>query len=222
MDLDDTNLEDLNDSNDSEDYVHITPAEVLELMEETWVNEKFAPEILPNKTEVVDIILEQIKSMEVNIKNLSNDDFTKNIYQLEVDKLRFMVTSYLRTRLEKIESYVVHILKEEEKRVEKGESKYLSEQEYKFAQDYSRSMDRYFNKIMNFCPNLTSDTWSSKVIEPNNNSFVFMKSKKTIEGLPIDITNADSDLVDIKSGSRVIICYSSIEELVKNGDVNLI
>lgn len=221
--MEDLTIDDLdNISTGSDDHVQITPAEVIEMMEEAWTNEKFAPEILPNKSEIVDIILDQITTMEENIKKLNSSDFTKSIYQLEVDRLRFLVSSYLRTRLEKIETYVIHILKEEEKRVERGSEKYLTEQEFEFAKEFSFTMEQYFDKMMRFYPGVPADTWSNKIIQPNNNTFVFLKSKKRIEGVPIDEGNAESDLVDIQDGSRVIISYNSVAELVKNGDVHLI
>lgn len=83
-------------------------------------------------------------------------------------------------------------------------------------------MEQYFDKMMRFYPGVPADTWSNKIIQPNNNTFIFLKSKKRIEGVPIDEGNAESDLVDIQDGSRVIISYNSVAELVKNGDVHLI
>ncbi|XP_072396580.1 DNA replication complex GINS protein SLD5 [Diabrotica undecimpunctata] len=209
-------------SNTSDDQVQITPAEVIELMEEAWVNEKFAPEILPHRSEIVDIILDQITTMEENIQKLSSTDFTKSVYQLEVDRLRFLISSYLRTRLEKIEAYVIHILNEESKRVDKGDELYLSEQELKFAKDYSHTMKQYFEKLIKCYPGNQSDAWSDKIIEPNLNSFVFLKSKNRVEGISIEENNPESDLVDFNSGSQMIISYSSISELVKKGEVHLI
>lgn len=139
MDLDDTvDIQDnLEGSDDNEDEIQLTPAEVIELMEEAWINEKFAPEILPHKSEVVDCLLGQVSYMESNLENLESKDFKKSIHQLEVDRLRFLVSSYLRIRLEKIETYVVHILEQENQRIQQGFETYLTEQELKFAREYS-------------------------------------------------------------------------------------
>ncbi|KAG5881560.1 hypothetical protein JTB14_033065 [Gonioctena quinquepunctata] len=210
-------------SDDEEDQIQLTPAEVIELMEECWSNEKFAPEILPHKFEIVECLLDQITSMEENIERLSTSDFRKSIHQLEVDRIRFLVSSYLRTRLEKIENYVQHILKEEAKRAERGEQLYLSEQEMRFAKDFSHGLQEYFDNVMKFYPGLPSENWSNQIIEPNINSFVFLKSKKDIEGVVIDDGNdGDNDLVDFNTGSRMIISYNSVANLVKNGEVHLI
>ncbi|KAJ8961190.1 hypothetical protein NQ318_008873 [Aromia moschata] len=56
MDLDDIELN-LSETEHSDEDVQLTPAEVIELMEEAWMNEKFAPEILPHKSELVDCLL---------------------------------------------------------------------------------------------------------------------------------------------------------------------
>lgn len=125
---------------DSDDeQVHLTAAEVIEAMEETWINEKFAPEILPHKSEIVDCLLGQISYMEDNLQNLTSKDFRKSAHQLEIDRLRFLITNYMRTRLEKIEKFVLNILKEEQLRIDQGDDLYLTEQELKFAKDYSQS-----------------------------------------------------------------------------------
>lgn len=211
-----------NVSNSSEDQVQITPAEVIEMTEEAWINEKFAPEILPHKSEVVEIILDQITNMEENLKNLRSTDFTKSIYQLEVDRLRFLVSSYLRTRLEKIEVHVTHILAEEAKRVDKGGDVYLSHQEFEFAKEFSFTMEQYFDKLMRFYPGIPSETWSNQIVEPNNNSFVFLKSKRRVEGVFIDKDAADSDLIDFDAESQIIISYNSVSDLIKKSDVHLI
>ncbi|XP_056645441.1 DNA replication complex GINS protein SLD5 [Diorhabda carinulata] len=215
FDIDDVSI-------NSEEQVQITPAEVIELIEEAWINEKFAPEILPHKSEIVEIILDQISNMEENIKNLCSTDFTKIIYQLEVDRLRFLVSSYLRTRLEKIEIHVNHILGEEAKRIDKRSDLYLSHEELKFAKEFSFTMEQYFDKLMRFYPGVPSETWSNQIVEPNNNSFVFLKSKNRVEGVLIDKNATDSDLIDFDTGSQIIISYNSVSDLIKKSDVQLI
>lgn len=137
--LDDIEAETL-ESDENEEQLELTPAAVIQIIEEAWVNEKFAPEILPHKSEIVDCLLEQITFMEENLKNLRTTDFRKSIHQLEVDRLRFLVSSYLRTRIGKIETYVSHILQQEQQRLQRDEELYLSEQELQFAKDFSKSM----------------------------------------------------------------------------------
>lgn len=147
MELDITEFESSSDGDDTN--IQLTSAELIEMMEEIWINEKFAPEILPNKLDVVDHVLGQISYMEQNLRTLSSSDFKKGLHQLEVDRIRYLVTSYLRNRLEKIETYIYPILKEEDERAEKGETLYLTTPELQFALSYKQGQCRfsYFSRL---------------------------------------------------------------------------
>lgn len=134
-----TNLDDTIQSggdNEDDDEIQITPAELVGMIEEMWINEKFAPEILPHKYDVILCMLEQIDCMERNLETLDNKDLIKNIHKLEVDRLRFMVTSYLRIRLKKVEDYVLYILQQEEERAKNDLETYLSDNELSYAKSY--------------------------------------------------------------------------------------
>lgn len=74
---------------------------------------------------------------------------------------------------------------------------------------------------MQFWPGLPPDDWKKDSPTTNSHSFVFLKSKKNVEGIVIDDGN-DEDLVDIKEGAQLIISYSSIANLLKKGEVHLI
>nr|CAH7765394.1 unnamed protein product [Callosobruchus chinensis] len=225
--MDETAIEEL-DLSDAESFeeVQLTAAQVIEMMEEAWVNEKFAPEILPHKMEVVDCLLGQIAYMEENLQSLACTDFRKSVHQLEVDRLRFLVSSYLRTRLEKIETYVTHILKQEQLRHENKEDFYLSKQELKFAKEVAEAMKLYFDGLVSFYPGLPMEEWMSQPVQPNMHSFVFLKSKKDVNEVVIDdgtgATVGESDLVDFREGAQILMAYSSVAGLLKKGDVKLI
>lgn len=123
------------ENNDTQDE-QLTAAQLIEIMEEAWINEKFAPEILPHKYEVVELLLGQIQYFEERLQDLDKRDFQRNIRQMEVDRLRYLVSSYLRNRLEKIEMFAVAIVKDEQKRLERREEPYLTEAELEFAKNY--------------------------------------------------------------------------------------
>ena len=44
----------------------LTAAEVLQKLEDAWLNEKHAPELLESKMEIVECMLDQVKTMEEN------------------------------------------------------------------------------------------------------------------------------------------------------------
>lgn len=209
----------IEDVDDEDDENQISPPELVQLMEEAWLNEKFSPEILPHKTEMVEILLGQIAYIEENLKKLKTTDFKKTLYQMESDRLKFVITSYLRYRIEKIETYSTYILEQEKQRSEKQEEMYLSQNELTFAQEYEQSLRQHFDSVMSFCPEMTP----TAAIEPNMHSMVFLKSKGDVEGVVInDRTDDDSEYIDLTSGSQVLVNYSSVANLVKNGGVHLI
>ncbi|XP_063931930.1 DNA replication complex GINS protein SLD5-like [Zophobas morio] len=204
---------------DDDANIQMTPAELIQKMEEIWINEKFAPELLPHEQEIVDLVLSQISAMEDNVETLPSADFKKGFYQLEIDRIRFVVTSYLRHRLEKIETYVLHVLKEDEER----EEAYLSEAEQQFALKYKEALEEHFDNATMFYPGLPFEDWKSNFVRPNMNSFVFLKAKSNVEGVVVDRGQGDdNEIVDIKAGSQMLISYKGVSDLIKKGDLRLI
>lgn len=137
MDNSDIDIEQLIREDEIDDtQEQLTAPQIIETMEEAWINEKFAPEILPHKYEAVELLLGQIQYFQEKLEDLDDRDFQKNIRQMEIDRLRYLVSSYLRKRLEKIETFAVTVVKEEEKRLERNEDPYLTPAELQFAKNY--------------------------------------------------------------------------------------
>lgn len=69
-----------------------------------------APEILPYNEEMVTEMLEQIRNQQEYVDSVYEDraqlteekSFVNKLYQMEIDRLRYTVSSYLRTRLRKV------------------------------------------------------------------------------------------------------------------------
>ncbi|KAJ8577331.1 hypothetical protein ON010_g1876 [Phytophthora cinnamomi] len=80
-------------------------------MRALWVNELNAPEILPYNEEMVTEMLEQVRNQQEYVDSVYEDraqlteekSFVNKLYQMEIDRLRYMVSSYLRTRLRKVQ-----------------------------------------------------------------------------------------------------------------------
>ena len=68
-------------ANDDE-YEQLTAAQVLQRLEESWVNERLSPYLLESQQEVVDCLLEQCQTIEENIQQASS--FSAGIHQLEL------------------------------------------------------------------------------------------------------------------------------------------
>lgn len=157
----------------------ITAQKVLENLENAWLNEKFSPEILPHQVEMVDLMLDQIAHIEENVRKLDKNDFRVIAHRMELERIRYVIASYLRCRLEKIETYYLHILKEEERRSD--ENKRLSYEEIKFCRNYYESVEKHFYQLAlrHMPPNLQSDEKFQRIVKPNMMSHIFFKANET-------------------------------------------
>ncbi|VVC36267.1 GINS subunit, domain A,DNA replication complex GINS protein SLD5, C-terminal,GINS complex subunit Sld5 [Cinara cedri] len=219
MDID---ILDLIDDEDDDNQEEMTAQKVLQIVERAWLNEKFSPEILPHQTDYVDCLLEQIKGMEDNLAKLSKTDPKVDLHKLEMERIKFVITSYLRTRLKKIEYFCVSVLEEESNRLEADA--YLSPAELKFAKEFAQNADNHFDTILRHMPQLYNKLdMNKKVIKPNLNSFVFLKCYKHIDSVIIQNTlESQEEEIVLEDGSQHLMPYSSVAEFVKKGAVQLI
>ena len=201
----------------------ITAQKVLQTLEEAWLNEKFSPELLASQADYVECMMEQIQQMEDNLNKLKKSDFRVEVHHMELARIRYIITSYLRTRLEKIEQNTVHILEQE---AERGpENPHLSEDELAYAKNFLSLQENHFKQlVLKHVPPPVQDFMSTqKSLVPNLRSHVFLRAKKDIEGVVTegDGENRDEDL-DLEENSQHIMQYKPIATLLKDGAVQLI
>ena len=84
----------------------LTAAEVLQKLEDAWLNEKHAPELLESKIEIVECMLDQVRTMEENLSKVKKGDIRVPVHRMETQRINFMVNSYLRLRMRKIQSNI--------------------------------------------------------------------------------------------------------------------
>lgn len=197
-----------------------TAGNVLQRIENAWLNEKFAPEILPHRSDDVECMLQQIFQMEENTKKLEKSDIRLAVHKMEIDRIRFVVASYLRIRLEKIEQYTIYILSEEAKR--SADESYLTPDELKFAKEYLAGIETLFKTValQHMPANFQRFETNQLMVKPNLNSHVFLRANETVRG--IIIRGPTEQQIDLEAGSQHIIQYQPIAELVKKGAVQLI
>ncbi|XP_008557310.1 DNA replication complex GINS protein SLD5 [Microplitis demolitor] len=216
--MSESNQEELMESDDDESTPK-TVSEVLEEITQAWQNEKSAPEILKHMSDHVDCLLHHITCMEKNIEPLPKDDLRVTVHKMEIDRIRYLISSYLRTRLEKIELYAIDIIKEEAKRSEND--RYLSDAELKFARDWAMNMETLLKSIvLQHLPGTFQELEIDKLtVKPNLNSHVFIRANKTVEGVIIPGTDEE---LNITEGSQHLVQYKAIAHLVKDGSVKLL
>nr|KAF7397068.1 hypothetical protein H0235_016605 [Vespula pensylvanica] len=217
--MDDILREEIADLEIEEEEV-LTAENALEAIENAWLNEKFSPEILPHKFDLVDCMLQQISHMEENMKRLERDDLRLVVHRMELDRIRFLISSYLRIRLEKIEKYTIHILSEEAGR--EPDEAYLTPGELRFAKDYLGSVENLFKTVaLQHMPISFQGFEIDKIsTKPNMQTHVFLRANERITG--IVLPGVIDEEIDFEAGSQHIIQYNAIANLVKSGAVQLI
>ncbi|XP_055906433.1 DNA replication complex GINS protein SLD5 [Eupeodes corollae] len=212
-----SNEDDLDDYDDAEDEL-ITAQKVLENLEVAWANELFAPEILPHQGEMLELMLGQIAHMEENMKELDKNDFRFIAHQMELERIRYIIASYLRCRLQKIETFATHILAEENARG--ASEKRLSAEETVFAQEFFDNMENYFNVVaLQYMPSVQRSDAEKRVVRPNLMSHVFIKAKVSV---PAVVVGVDDEEVDLAAGSQHIIPYQLVSDLIAKEQAQLI
>lgn len=213
---------DVNQDDSQEDVM--TPAELIAKLEEAWLNEKFSPELLENKSEVVECVMEQLTHMEANLQRVKKGDMKASIHRMEIDRIRFVLSSYLRSRLRKIEKFFPHVLEKEKSR-QAGEPSLLSPEEFAFAKEYYSNTEAYLKAVAlkRMPPNLQTLDMLKAVPEPFLDSFVFLRVKETQENILVEPETDDQReyVVDLEEGSQHLMRYRTIAPLVFSGAVHL-
>ncbi|XP_055854396.1 DNA replication complex GINS protein SLD5 [Episyrphus balteatus] len=209
--------DDPNDYDDTEDEL-ITAQKVLENLETAWANELFAPEILCHQTEMLELMLGQIAHMEENMKELDKNDFRFIAHQMELERIRYIIASYLRCRLQKIEMFTKHIIAEESSR--DVSAKRLSAEETIYAQEFHDNTENYFNVVaLQYMPNLQRSDVEKRIVRPNLMSHVFLKADVSVSAVVVGV---DDEEVDLAAGSQHIIPYQLISDLILKEQAHLI
>uniref|UniRef100_A0AAV2MSK5 GINS complex subunit 4 n=1 Tax=Knipowitschia caucasica TaxID=637954 RepID=A0AAV2MSK5_KNICA len=211
---------DINQEEDEDSHEDVmTPAELIAKLEEAWLNEKFSPELLENKSEVVECVMEQLTHMEANLQRVKKGDAKASIHRMEIDRIRYVLSSYLRSRLQKIEKYFPHVL-EKEKTREMGDSSLLSPEEFAFAKEYYDNTETYLKAVAlkRMPPNLQTIDLLKAVPEPCLDSFVFLRVKERQENILVEPETDDQREYVLQGfffgipGDMILLRQSSISD----------
>ncbi|KFM67190.1 DNA replication complex GINS protein SLD5, partial [Stegodyphus mimosarum] len=163
-----------------------TAAQVVEKLEEVWKNEKLAPDLLLYEGELVECLIDQIQHMENSLQRIKKEDFRLVFHKMELDRIKFILSSYLRTRLAKIEKFGSHLLYLEQR--ELSDPNQMSDEERRFAQRYTSSMKNYLHDaaLKHMPTNMQSLKLEEIGCKPQMNASVFIKVKNECRGVRIE------------------------------------
>ncbi|CAJ1950977.1 unnamed protein product [Sphenostylis stenocarpa] len=216
-----------------DDYDSLIATTDVELLKRAWRNEKAAPEILRFESHLISRVKEQIQLMEETVEEKSsggNDPLSVSLYQMDLDRTLFLLRSYLRIRIQKIEKYMFHILKTEEL------WNRLSKDEKDFARTCSSDLNQHLEEtVLSKLPENYQSVLKQSIIseeddmvpEPQLDTFVLCRSKEYLTGIQLEDGPADdrqfsSKLFEMERGVLHFICYKSIKALVESGKLDLL
>ena len=152
------------------------------------------------------------------------DDLMAHIYHAELNRVRFMLRAYYRTRLFKIEQHVVHVVKEDDVFAR------LSAEEQEYAKNYTNMVEEHFGSVLGQLPErYTSmlqqieeeETEFDMVPEPNLDKHVFCRVKEDRGDFIIDPDDPENTL-DLVHNDIIMVRYRFIKALLEEDAVELI
>ncbi|KAF5950871.1 hypothetical protein HYC85_012864 [Camellia sinensis] len=164
-----------------DDYESLISTTDAELLKRSWRNEKAAPEILQFELSLEETVEESMTS--------GVDPLTVSLYQMDLDRTQFLLRSYIRIRLQKIEKYMAHIHKTTEL------WNRLSKQEQKYAQRCIEDLKEHFEKsVLSKLPDCYKFSLKQSVIreeddmvpEPQLDTYVICRAKRSLGAFQFD------------------------------------
>jgi GINS complex subunit 4 len=158
-----------------------------------------------------------------NGQNTASDDLTAHVYHAELNRIRFLLRAYYRTRLFKIENHSVYVLKEPDVLAN------LSEQEKEYATNYADVVEEHFHSVLSQMPEgygsmlqqIEEDegTWDM-VPEPDLDAHVFCRVKEDKGDVMLD-PNDPENTMDLERNDILMIRYRLIKKLLFENAVDL-
>ncbi|AQZ09372.1 SLD5 (YDR489W) [Zygosaccharomyces parabailii] len=238
------------------DVIEITPERDYQSLIRLWRNERCAPELLPYPFLLMSRMLRRVQEQMEHIENLSmgflqesseapSDGHSNNKLQLlcmeaELERVKFVIRSYLRCRLSKVDKYMLYL------RQLQGDNnsaiplnELLSSHELEYHERHSAILLKLLNEsiLKHMPPELQAinDTEGSvsMVDEPDWDNFVFIYVRgspndpfldNNEEGKPcytVSISDLNED-VELTIGGIYVMPYSVIRDLLRQEKVELI
>lgn len=200
-------------------------SEELLCLEDAVKREKAAPELLTYETTLIETVVELLEVQQQIYENYASsaeDYFKMCIIQMDVDRIKYLLSTYLRTRLYKIQQFMFYIIHNDLVNL-------LSPQECEFIQTYYKIKTNHFVKcftmhlpssiLPEFKGNISEEESKSAdnlAVAPNMEQFVVVRIREDIGN--VQVMNA---VVDLKQNEMRLIPYNVAKQLMDSGLVDL-
>ncbi|KAL8715986.1 MAG: hypothetical protein Q9220_000653 [cf. Caloplaca sp. 1 TL-2023] len=212
----------------------------LQELTRAWVTERSAPELLPWPSALMDRVLERIhqqaspqsgaglqcsaNAIDVVEEQVGNIDPKTNfrliIIQTELERFKFLVRTFLRTRLAKIDKYALYYMNDP------SQAARLSPAELQYANSHQTLLHSHYRSsfLSQFPASLQrlDDTAGgiSMVEQPDIDTAVFVRVLRDVEE-PVMVEGTDINF-EMRRGDVYVVRWSAVRELVLGGDAELL
>ncbi|KAF2688079.1 GINS complex, Sld5 component [Lentithecium fluviatile CBS 122367] len=214
--------------------VETIPQETRDLQELTrcWVAERVAPEILAWPVELMERVLDrvrrQIELVEDQTGNMDpKTNFKLIVIQTELERFKFLVRSFLRARIAKIDKHPLHILAQHNASLtdpdarnpllSPSEHQYLTSHQSLLSTHYSSSFLGQFPAALQRLDDTAGGI--SMVDKPDEDCAVFVRCLRDVGEVAVEGTEK---VIRIKRGDVWVVRWCAVRRWVLAGDVELV
>ncbi|KAK8206665.1 GINS complex subunit [Zalaria obscura] len=204
----------------------------LQALTRAWVAERTAPELLPYPAELVDRVMDRVRKQIETVEEMTGNmdpksNFSLIVIQTELERFKFLVRSFLRARIAKIDKYPHHYTNLSKSSDPDSAQTLLSPTESQYLTHHIALLSHHYNTsfLASFPAQLQrlDDTAGgiSMVDTPDSESAVFCRVLRDCG--EVDIWGEDGRAkVDLRRGDVWVLRWSAVKERVVGGDVELI
>ncbi|KAK0529013.1 GINS complex subunit [Tilletia horrida] len=213
------------------DLPGLDPIPEITKLSRAWMEERGAPDLLYWKGDVVDGVIDQIEQQVTILDSLLADPSTSqeehfrlSLVQLDVERARWLLKAYLRTRLRKIETYAQFISAQAHMRDR------LSDVELGYVKKYNELQTAHLNaSVLSYLPEkmrgladdvmgMSGGASGTMVHQPDLDEPAFIRCRVDCGQLRLP----DGEMVELAKGSIHLLRYSSVQYLVEQGRVEML
>ncbi|KAF2204933.1 GINS complex, Sld5 component [Delitschia confertaspora ATCC 74209] len=203
------------------------PQETRDLQELTrcWVAERVAPELLVWPESLMERVLARVRSqIELVEEQTGNMDPKTNfkliIIQTELERFKFLVRSFLRTRIAKIDTHPLHTLHlhtSQPTLLSPSELSYLTAHHALLSNHYASSFLSQFPASLQKLDDTTGGI--SMIDSPDEHKAVFVRCLRDVGVVRVDGTEREFEM---RRGDVWVVRWSAVRQWVVGGDCELI
>ncbi|KTW28789.1 hypothetical protein T552_01419 [Pneumocystis carinii B80] len=205
----------------------------------TWISERTAPEILPCQTTLLDKMMQRIQQqisfliilipfikltlqtelIELKIGQDIKTNFRMILIQTEIERIKYIIRSYLQTRIYKLDKYGIYILQTPEclARLSSIEIEYLKKHQDILMNYYTSAVLKHLPKKLQRLDDTQGGV--SMIEKPDLDRAIFCRVINTVEQ---DIPISRNETITLNKGNIYLLKYRIIRSFLRTGDVELI